>query len=184
MIFTPLPLKGAFIAEPVIHQDERGMFYRFFCANEFSQIGLEKPWVQLNQSYTKSKGTLRGMHFQMPPHSEIKLVKCIRGKILDLIIDIRSGSPTFLQWNSIEISADNRRMVYIPEGFAHGFQTLTDDCELIYHHSTSYVRNAEGGIRWDDPLLKIAWPLSPINISERDQQHPLLTEQFKGIKLS
>lgn len=183
MIFTPLSLAGAYIVEPIVHSDERGLFYRYFSADEFKKIGHHKPWVHLNHSYTKTRGSIRGLHFQQPPHSEIKMVKCIAGKILDVIIDLRKDSQSFLQWTGIEISADNRRMIYIPEGFAHGFQTLTDDCELIYHHSAVYVKESEGGIRWDDPSLNIRWPLPGVNISERDQQHPLITQQFAGIKL-
>lgn len=183
MKFTPLPLSGAYIIEPDVHQDERGFFYRFFCEDEFKKIGHSKPWVQLNHSFTKSKGTIRGMHFQQPPHPEIKLVKCIAGKALDVIIDLRKDSDSFLQWTAAEISALNRKMMYIPEGFAHGFQTLTDDCELIYHHSASWIKESEGGIRWNDPLIHIDWPMPPVNVSDRDQQHPLLTPQFSGIKL-
>jgi dTDP-4-dehydrorhamnose 3,5-epimerase len=183
MIFTPLSLHGAYIVEPEVFQDERGSFYRFFCTDEFRQIGHDKPWVQLNHSFTKSKGTVRGLHFQLPPHAEIKMVKCIAGKILDVIIDLRKGSSTFLQWTGVEISAENRRMMYIPEGFAHGFQTLTDDCEMIYHHSEVYTKDAEGGIRWNDPLINIKWPLPAFHISTRDQQFPLITNQFQGIKV-
>ena len=180
MIFTALSLKDAYIIEPEVYEDERGSFYRFFCEDEFRQIGHNKPWVQLNHSYTKSKGTIRGLHFQLAPHTEIKMVKCIAGKILDIIVDLRKGSSTFLQWTGIEISAENRHMMYIPEGFAHGFQTLTDECEIIYHHSEVYRKDAEGGIRWDDPMINITWPLPPLHISIRDQQFPLITKQFSG----
>jgi dTDP-4-dehydrorhamnose 3,5-epimerase len=183
MIFKSLPFQGAYIIEPEVYRDERGKFYRFYSEDEFSQIEHTKHWIQINHSYTKEKGTLRGLHYQLPPHAEIKMVKCIAGKILDVIIDLRNGSSTFLQWTGVEISAENRLMLYIPEGFAHGFQTLTDDCELIYHHTASYIKDAEGGIRWDDPLVKIKWPLPPLYISERDQHHPLITRQFQGIKL-
>jgi dTDP-4-dehydrorhamnose 3,5-epimerase len=183
MIFTSLPLQGAYIIEPEVYQDERGSFYRFFCNDEFKQIGHNKPWIQLNHSHTKSKGTVRGLHFQLPPDGEIKMVKCITGKILDVIVDLRIGSSTFLRWTGVEISAEDRRMIYIPEGFAHGFQTLTDDSELIYHHSTAYIKNSEGGIRFDDPLININWPLPPLHISARDLQFPLITNQFRGIKV-
>jgi dTDP-4-dehydrorhamnose 3,5-epimerase len=183
MIFTPLSLQGSYIIEPEVYEDERGSFYRFFCAEEFRQIAHDKPWVQLNHSYTKSKATIRGLHFQLAPHAEIKMVKCIAGKILDVIIDLRKGSSTFLQWSGVEISAENRRMIYIPEGFAHGFQTLTDDCEMIYHHSEIYSKDAEGGIKWNDPLINIKWPLRGLHISARDQQFPLITNQFQGIKV-
>jgi dTDP-4-dehydrorhamnose 3,5-epimerase len=183
MNFTSLILKGAYLIEPEVSEDERGIFYRFFCRNEFESIGYKKPWTQINHSVTKKRGTIRGMHLQIPPHSEIKMIKCINGKIMDIIVDLRSGSETFLQWVGLELSAENKRMVYIPEGFAHGFQSLTDECELIYHHSASYVKEFELGIRWNDPLLDIKWPLPIGIISERDQKHPLLSNDFQGIKL-
>ncbi len=183
MIFTPLACKGAYQIDPDILADERGSFFRFYSAEEFRQIGHHKPWVQLNHSYSKEKGTVRGLHFQYPPYTEIKMVKCIRGKVWDLMVDLRHGSESFLQWTAIELSADNKRMAYIPEGFAHGFQTLTDECELIYHHSANYVKESEGGVRWNDPLLNIEWPLAALNLSSRDQQHALLTKTFEGIKL-
>ncbi|MDZ4710677.1 MAG: dTDP-4-dehydrorhamnose 3,5-epimerase [Saprospiraceae bacterium] len=182
MIFTQLPLDGAYLIEPEIFQDDRGSFYRYYCENEFKQIGHSGHWVQLNHSKTRNQGTIRGMHFQLPPYAEIKMVKCIAGRILDVIIDIRNSSPTFLQWTGIELSATNNRMLYIPQGFAHGFQTLTDDCELIYHHSAFYVKGSESGIRWDDPLISITWPLPPSNLSERDKQHAYLSNQFTDIK--
>ncbi len=183
MTFTELPLAGAYLVEPKVFADERGMFYRYFCKDEFTAIGHTKEWVQMNHSYTAQAATIRGMHYQLPPFSEIKFLRCIRGKILDVIVDIREGSPTFLQWYGAELSADNRKMLYIPEGFAHGFQTLTNDCELIYHHSALYTSGKEGGLRWDDAQIGIQWPLEPVCISDRDQHHPLLTKEFKGIKL-
>lgn len=182
MIFTELPLKGAFIIEPKIFADERGQFYRYFCKNEFSAIGHHKEWVQMNHSYTAKKATIRGMHYQLPPFSEIKYLRCIAGKIWDVIVDIREGSPTFLQWMGVELSAENKKALYIPEGFAHGFETLTDDCELIYHHSAFYTAGMEGGLRYDDPRLHISWPLEPVCLSERDRSHPFINEPFQGIK--
>ena len=124
------------------------------------------------------------MHFQKPPYEEVKLVKCIRGKILDIAIDLRIDSPGFLKWEAVELSGENREMLFIPEGFAHGFQTLTDDCEMIYHHSAPYVKESEGGIRWNDPLIGIKWPLPAVHVSERDSNHPLLNKEFTGIKIS
>ena len=183
MIFTPTPFSGAWLAEPEIYEDNRGLFYRFFCEEEFKKIGHNKSWVQLNHSYTAKAGTIRGMHFQWPPYSEIKMIKCIAGKIFDVIVDLRDESPAFLQWFGIELSAENRKMLYVPEGFAHGFQTLTDNCELIYHHSAFYTAGHEGGIRFNDPAINIHWPLPVTNISERDKNHPLL-ENSKGIKLT
>jgi dTDP-4-dehydrorhamnose 3,5-epimerase len=183
MLFTPLALEGAYLIDPEIYKDERGLFYRFFCEKEFKQIGHHKSWVQLNHSFTARKGTVRGMHFQLPPFSEIKMIRCVAGKIWDVIVDVREQSPTFLQWIGIDLSSENRRMLYIPEGFAHGFQALADNCELIYHHSAYYTTGHEGGIRFDDPLINIQWPLSICNLSERDKNHPLLSEKFQGIKL-
>ena len=181
MKFTPVPLSGAYEIEPEVRTDPRGAFYRFFCKEEFAQIGHHAEWLQMNHSFTIIAGTIRGMHYQVQPHSEIKLVRCIAGRVYDVIVDIRSESPTFLQWFGVELSAENRKMMYIPVGFAHGFQTLTTDCELIYHHSACYTAGAEGGIRWDDPATRIEWPLPVAQISDRDRHHPLLTSQFKGI---
>ena len=181
MKFNPTILKGAYTIELDPFKDERGWFARTYCKNEFSTIGHHAEWVQLNHSFTNEKGTVRGMHYQLPPFSEIKLVRCIAGAAFDVIIDLRKGSATFLQWFGTEISATNKKMIYIPEGFAHGFQTLTDDCELIYHHTQFYTPGVEGGIKYDDPEIKIDWPLAVNNISKRDKQHPLLDENFKGI---
>ncbi len=183
MTFTPLTLSGAYLIEPEIYTDERGIFYRYYCKEVFKQIGHDKNWVQLNHSFTAKMGTIRGMHFHLPPYPEIKMVRCIAGKIFDVIIDVRQLSPTFLQWTGVELSARNRKMIYIPEGFAHGFQTLTDDCELSYHHSAFYHSGYEGGMRFDDPRLNISWPLPLSLISERDKNHPLVADNFKGIKL-
>ena len=181
MKFNPTILKGAYTIELNPFKDERGWFARTYCKNEFSKIGHHAEWVQLNHSFTNEKGTVRGMHYQVPPFSEIKLVRCIAGAAFDVIIDLRKGSETFLQWLGIEISAANKKMVYIPEGFAHGFQTLSDDCELVYHHTQFYTPGVEGGIKYDDPEIKIDWPLAVNNISKRDKQHPLLDKNFKGI---
>jgi dTDP-4-dehydrorhamnose 3,5-epimerase len=181
MTFTETALKGSFIIDLNLFQDERGWFARTYCKNEFEQIGHVKEWVQLNHSFTKQKGTIRGMHYQMSSFAEIKLVRCISGKIYDVIIDMRKDSPTFLQWTGVELSAENKRMLYIPEGFAHGFQALSDDCELIYHHSQFYTPNVEAGIRYNDPKININWPLPLTSISKRDEEHPLLDNNFKGI---
>lgn len=181
MKFTPTALKGVFMVDLQPIGDSRGWFSRTFCKNEFEQIGHTKEWVQLNHSFTSKKGTVRGMHYQLPPFSEIKMVRCIAGAVLDVVIDIRKDSETFLQWISAELSAANKKMIYIPEGFAHGFQTLTEDCELLYHHSSYYTPGSEGGIRYNDPLVNIAWPLPVTEISDRDKAHPLLTDNFKGI---
>ena len=181
MIFSETPLKGCFVVTPELFTDERGWFARTFCKNEFNTIGHKGEWVQLNHSFTSRAGTLRGMHYQLPPFSEIKLVKCIAGAVYDVVIDIRKGSSTFLQWFGVEISAANKKMIYIPEGFAHGFQALEDNCELIYHHTQFYTPGVEGGIRYNEPGLKIKWPMDVVSISERDGLHPFLEENYKGI---
>jgi dTDP-4-dehydrorhamnose 3,5-epimerase len=181
MIFTPTSLSGSFLIDLEPYSDDRGWFARFYCENEFERIGHTKKWVQLNHSTTYNKGALRGMHYQLPPYREIKMVRCIAGAVYDVIIDIRKDSATFLQWFGAELSAANKRMMYIPEGFAHGFQCLTDNCELIYHHTEFYTPNAEGGIRFDDPAVNINWPLPAGVLSARDAGHPYLTDDFKGI---
>lgn len=183
MIFKALPLKGAFLVAPEIREDDRGHFYRYFCKDEFADAGLSGDWVQHNHSYTSQAGAIRGMHFQLPPYSEIKFLRCISGAVYDVIIDLRHGSETFLQWYGTELSTSNKSMLYIPKGFAHGFQTLQPDCELIYHHSSVYKPGAEGGIRFDDPAVNINWPLSITQISERDKNQPLLNNTFSGIKI-
>lgn len=181
MIFTPLPLAGSYVIDVDPFQDERGWFARFFSKDEFQKIGHQKEWVQLNHSVTKTAGAIRGMHFQSPPFAEIKMVKCIVGSVFDVIIDLRKESPTFLQWQGVELSAANKKMMYIPQGFAHGFQSLTDDCQLIYHHTEFYNPQAEAGIRYNDERVGINWPLVVTMLSGRDAAHPLVNENFKGI---
>jgi dTDP-4-dehydrorhamnose 3,5-epimerase len=181
MIFTPTPLAGAYCIDLQPFSDERGWFARFYCKEEFSGIGHTKEWVQMNHSASNEEGTLRGLHFQLPPFREIKMVRCIRGAVLDVIVDLRRDSPSFLSHFSQELSAENRKMLYIPEGFAHGFQTLTDHAELIYLHTEFYRPNAEGGVRYDDPALGIQWPRQVTVISERDSKHPIIDKNFKGI---
>jgi dTDP-4-dehydrorhamnose 3,5-epimerase len=183
MKFISTGLKGSYVIDIIPFQDERGWFVRTFCKNEFAQIGHTKEWVQINHSFTNEKETIRGMHFQNPPFSEIKLIRCIAGKVFDVIVDLRKNSATFLKWFGVELSAENKKMIYIPEGFAHGFQTLTNDCQLIYHHSEYYKPNIEGGIKYDDKLVGIKWPLPARNISERDNNHPLLDNNFIGLNI-
>lgn len=181
MTFSETSLKGSYVITLTPFADDRGWFARTYCKNEFAAIGHDKEWVQMNHSYTKDKGSVRGMHFQHPPFSEIKMVRCIAGAVLDVIVDIRKDSPTFLHHVGVELSAANKKMMYIPEGFAHGFQTLEGDVELIYHHSEFYKPGVEGGLRYDDPMLDIHWPLAVKNMSERDRNHLLLDEKFKGV---
>lgn len=181
MIFTATPLQGSYLIDLEPHLDDRGWFARVYCKNEFRRIGHDREWVQMNHSATVEKGALRGMHFQIAPYREIKMVRCISGAVYDVIIDLRRESTTFLQWFGAELSAQNKRMLYIPEGFAHGFQCLTDNCELIYHHTEFYRPGAEGGIRYDDPAVGIEWPSPVTTVSERDKSHPYLERNFKGI---
>ena len=181
MIFTEIVLKGSYTIDLDVFADDRGWFARTFCKKEFELIGHDKEWVQMNHSFTIKKGSIRGMHFQLPPFSEIKMVRCISGAVYDVIIDLRKDSATFLQWAAIELSATNKKMIYIPEGFAHGFQTLTDNCELIYHHSQFYTPGVEAGIQYNDQLINIKWPLPLTNISTKDNHYPLLNINFKGI---
>lgn len=181
MKFKALALPGLYIIELNVLKDERGGFARTFCKKEFEEIGHSKEFVQLNQSWNIKKGTIRGMHFQKPPFKEIKLIRCVKGAVLDVVLDIRKESPTFLQHISVELSEDNKTMIYVPEGFAHGFQTLEDNSELIYHHTEYYVPDSEGGLRFDDPQLNIKWQLPVTVISERDKNHPLIDKTYKGI---
>ncbi len=181
MIFEETLLEGSYIISPKVLEDSRGWFTRFFCKKEFAQIGHTKEWVQINHSFTSKKGSVRGMHFQKPPFEEIKMVRCIAGAVYDVIVDIRKDSKTFLNYFGAELSAENKKMMYIPQGFAHGFQTLSDDAELIYHHTQYYNPEAEDALHHQDSILNITWPLIITEVSERDANHKFLTQQFKGI---
>lgn len=181
MIFTPTTLPGSYTIELTVRGDSRGWFARTYCRQEFAQIGHDKEWVQMNHSFTAQRGTIRGMHYQQPPYGEIKMVRCIAGAVYDVIVDIRKDAATYLQWFGTELNAGNKKMMYIPEGFAHGFQTLTDDVELIYQHTQYYTSDAEAGLMYNDPALAIKWPLPIAEISERDTQHPLIDINFKAI---
>jgi dTDP-4-dehydrorhamnose 3,5-epimerase len=183
MNFTELPLKDSYLISLNQVADNRGWFARTYCKDEFAEIGHKKEWVQLNHSVSYKKGTIRGIHYQLPPFTEVKLVRCIAGAIFDVIVDIRRGSATFLKWYGIELSAKNRKMIYIPEGFAHGFQTLSDNCELIYHHTECYVPDIEKGLRFDDTALNIDWPLKVSEISDRDKNQPNIDHNFNGITI-
>lgn len=172
MIFTETRLPGAYVIEPQLLQDERGFFARSWCQREFEAHGLTSKVVQANLSYNRRKGTLRGMHYQLAPHEEAKLVRCTRGAILDVIVDVRPASSTAGQWIGVELTAENHRMLYVPEGFAHGFQTLADDTEVTYQVTEFYTPGAERGIRYDDSALAIEWPLEVTMISEKDRNWP------------
>lgn len=177
------PLEGLFVLERRPLADERGFFERMFCADTFARWGLSTPLAQINQSFTKSKAAIRGLHFQLPPHAEAKVVSCLSGEIFDVTVDIRRGSPTYLQWHGEILSAANHRSMFIPRGFAHGFQTLSDDCRLLYFHTASYVKEAESGLHALDPSLKISWPLPPGESSARDATWPHLPGTFQGVVL-
>lgn len=181
--FIPAPLAGLVEVQRKAIEDHRGFLSRFYCAEEFSEAGLNKTVTQINHTLTKNGGVVRGMHFQYPPHVEAKLVSCLRGEIFDVAVDLRSGSPTFLQWHGVVLSAQNRRSLLIPEGFAHGFQTLTEDCELIYLHTAAYHPESEGALNAADPRLGIQWPLATTEISDRDRSHKMIEQDFQGIQI-
>lgn len=171
MKFIETPLKGAYTIELEKRGDDRGFFARAFCVNEFENAGLDKSVVQINNSLSAIKGTLRGMHFQLAPKSETKLVRCIRGSLFDVIVDLRRNSPTFLKWFGAELSAENRVAMYVPKGFAHGFLTLEKDTEAFYLVTEFYAPELERGIRYNDPAIGIQWPFEPSLISDKDLQH-------------
>lgn len=183
MEFTATHIQGLYIIQLKKLEDERGLFARTFCKNEFKQIGFDKEFVQFNHSFNKYKGTIRGMHFQQPPYSETKLIRCIQGAVYDVAVDLRAGSATFLQYFGIELSAQNMKSILIPEGFAHGFQTLEDDTALIYHHTQYYTPGADAGVRFDDPALHIDWKLPATMVSEKDKSYKMIDQKFKGITI-
>lgn len=179
---TELPLDGAYSIKPNKYEDNRGSFSRLFCKEELSGI-FTGDIAQINHSVTNKKGSVRGMHFQYPPNSEIKIVKCISGSVFDVIVDVRENSNTFLQWFGMILSKENMSAILIPKGFAHGFQTLEDNSELLYLHSEVYAPGNEGALNVADPSLGIDWPLPFADISERDCGHQMIQTGFKGIKI-
>lgn len=179
--FSKTPLSGLRRMQRLIRGDERGYLERVFCADELMPVLANREVRQVNRTLTRRAGTIRGMHFQRAPHSELKIVSCLRGSVLDVAVDLRAGSPTFLQWHAEELSAANHAALVIPEGFAHGFQTLEDDCELLYFHTADFNPVAEGGIDALDPMLAIRWPLAVAERSERDQSHAPIDESFQGL---
>ena len=174
MLFTETPLAGAFVIDIEHKSDARGFFARSFCRAEFEAYGLDPTVAQCNISFNHRRGTLRGLHYQVAPATEVKLVRCSRGAIYDVIVDLRPNSATYLQHIGVELSADNRRALYVPEIFAHAYQALTDDAEVIYQVSAMYAPGCERGLRFDDPRLGISWPLAVSEISEKDRAWPLL----------
>lgn len=178
----PQPLPGLALIETAAFEDHRGAFSRVFCAAELAPLGFG-PLMQINHSLTRAKGALRGLHFQRPPMAEGKIIRCLRGRVLDVAVDLRKGSPTYLKWHAVELSAANRLAYALPRGFAHGFQALEPDCELLYLHDHFYSPEHEGGLRHDDPALDIPWPLPVADISARDLGHPLLSPDFIPLEI-
>lgn len=181
MIIENVGIDGVKVITPQPFCDERGEFSRIFCKRELSEIKDNLIIEQINHSFTKRKGTIRGLHFQYPPHSEIKIVRCTKGKIFDVAVDLRKGSKTFLKYHSEVLSAKNQKMLVIPEGFAHGFQTLENDSEIIYFNTKSYFKEAEGALRFDDPKVNIQWPTKITILSQKDASNPYIEESFDGI---
>jgi dTDP-4-dehydrorhamnose 3,5-epimerase len=176
-------IAGAWIIESKAFQDNRGAFSRLFCTQELQDIVNPRTIVQINHSKTHRVGAVRGMHFQSPPRAEMKIVRCLKGRVFDVAVDLRQGSHTFLKWTAIELTPESNSAFVIPEGCAHGFQVLEEDSELLYLHTMFYTPGIEGGIRFDDPIIGVKWPLLPIDLSSRDLSHPFLTKEFKGIVL-
>jgi dTDP-4-dehydrorhamnose 3,5-epimerase len=181
--FFTTTIKGLMVIQRKPIEDERGFFCRFYCADEFRNAGLNKPIAQINHTLTREKGTVRGLHFQYPPHAESKIVSCTKGEVFDVAVDIRRGSSTFLKWHFVILSAVNHKSLLIPQGFAHGFQTLCNECELIYLHTASYAPEAEGGLNIRDSSLAIEWPLYISHLSKRDMNYPYIDDQFNGVKI-
>jgi dTDP-4-dehydrorhamnose 3,5-epimerase len=171
------------VIERSVVADDRGFFERLYCADELRDLVADHSIVQVNRTLTSRRGTVRGLHFQVPPHAEIKFVSCLRGKVFDVAVDLRHDSSTLLRWHAEVLSDGEHRMMLIPEGFAHGFQTLTDDCELLYFHSAPYEPGSEGGVNPRDPNLEIRWPEEITELSARDAAHPMLTDHYSGIAL-
>lgn len=181
MKILPTRIRGVHVVETTPFVDQRGSFARLFCAGELAEAIGRRHIVQINHSCTGVVGAVRGLHFQHAPHAEMKLVRCMKGRVWDVAVDLRAGSPTFLQWHAEELAPGNGRMLVIPEGCAHGFQVLERDSELLYLHTAFYTPSAEGGVRFDDPLIGIAWPLPVAELSGRDRAHSLLNADFRGL---
>ncbi len=183
MNIVTTPLEGLFEIQTSALNDSRGKFTRLFCEDDFRAVRPSLHFTQINISETKQKGSIRGMHLQTPPVAEAKLVRCLRGRVFDVAVDLRQGSSTFLQWHAVALSEDNDRALFIPEGFAHGFQTLSDDVQLLYMHTAPWSRENEYGLRFDDSRLAIQWPLAATIVSEKDMHYPLIAPDFTGIRL-
>lgn len=179
----PTRIQDLMVVDTTPFKDERGAFARLFCTQALSSLMGARQIVQINHSRTTELGAVRGLHFQNAPHAEMKLVRCLKGKVWDVAVDLRKGSKTFLQWHAEALSADNMRMMLIPEGFAHGFQVLEPNTELLYLHTAAYAPSSEGGLRYNDPALGITWPMDATEVSKRDAVHPYIDSNFQGITL-
>jgi dTDP-4-dehydrorhamnose 3,5-epimerase len=182
MRLNPTPVEGAWLLDLDRRGDERGFFARLFCEREFAAAGLESRFVQVNNSLTARRGTLRGLHYQLPPAAEVKVVRCVRGALFDVVADLRPDSPSYGRWFGAELTAENRSMMYVPRGCAHGFITLDDDTETLYLVSAPYTPELERGVRFDDPWLDVVWPADPIELSAKDRSWPDLAPDYHGIE--
>jgi dTDP-4-dehydrorhamnose 3,5-epimerase len=183
MRFEPAAIEGVFLVDQERRGDDRGFFARAFCEDEFQAAGIEPRFVQINNSLTGRRGTLRGFHYQLPPAAEVKAVRCVRGALWDVVADLRPDSPTFGRWFAAELTAENRRMMVVPRGCAHAFLTLTDDVEAFYLVSHAYAPAQERGLRWNDPWLAVDWPFAPAEISDKDAAWPDFDPAFHGVDL-
>ena len=183
LVVLDTPITGVRLVQRQVLGDARGFLARLFCAQELAHAGWNKPLAQVNHTSTGQRGTVRGLHYQNAPHAEMKLVSCLRGEVWDVVVDLRMGSPTFLCWHAQQLSATNHNAMLIPEGCAHGFQTLSDDAELLYCHSMPYAPQADAGLHPLDERLRIQWPLPLAPLSERDARHPSVDARFEGLRL-
>lgn len=178
---TPLPLVGAAEIDTTLRRDDRGWFARWFCQDELRELNEGRTIQQVNCSMTGARGSVRGLHYQVAPHAEDKVIRCIQGRVLDVLVDLRRGSATFGRWHAVELDAERANMVYVPRGFAHGFQTLEADCQMLYLHTEFFAPDHQGGVRWDSPALGIEWPLPVADLSERDASLPAFDDSFPGL---
>lgn len=176
-------IEGVVVVDTQPIEDERGAFARLYCEHALAEVLGPRHVVQINRSLTRKVGAIRGMHFQYAPHAEMKMIRCLKGRVWDVAVDIRAGSPTFLQWHAEELTPNNAKMLVVPEGCAHGFQVLEAESELLYLHTAFYEPSAEGGVRYDDPRVSIAWPVAITEISQRDKEHALIADDFSGVRL-
>lgn len=184
MIFKELDINGAYLISQNLHSDERGHFSRLLCTQQLKDNNIDFQIAQVNRSATQRAGSIRGLHFQNPPFSEMKIVQCLKGRVIDVIADLRGGSPSFLKWQTIELKENDHSSIFIPQGCAHGFQTIVPDSEMLYFHSVAYSPNHDDGVRFDEPLLNIRWPLPVTDISQKDKDRQYLNPKYKGLTIS